>query len=221
MIADANNDDPTVINLATGTNYAGTQIFPNQQQAQTVAKTVATTCQAAGIGAGGGAGGSAAPAQVCRPSRRMPTCRAWQYTPYNTPAARPAVPQGVYGVSWSAAAPDTYAVLSLAAAAGAIDGLAGEVDPALPAPLGGGLGSIFSDLWHKIKRGIAKVTAVVVSIGNTVYAGIQYVENGVTKVFRFVVRADRGPGGHGRRLLPGAGQGDRGHRRAAQPAPAL
>ena len=64
MIADPNNDDPTVINLATGTNYAGTQVFTDQQQAQTIATTVATTCQAAGIGAGGGAPARAAPGRT-------------------------------------------------------------------------------------------------------------------------------------------------------------
>ncbi len=187
MIADPNNDDPTAINLATGTNYAGTQIFPNQQQAQTLATTVATTCQAAGIGAGGAGAGPGTGAGL-PPFTAYADLGGMAYRPYNTPAARPLVAQGVYGVSWSAAAPDTYAVLPFAAAAGTIDGLAGAVDPAQAAPIGGGLGSIFSDLWHKIKSGIAKVTQVVVSIGNAVYAGIQYVENGVTKVFRFAVR---------------------------------
>ena len=93
-------------------------------------------------------------------------------------------------MSWSSdTAPDTYTVLSFAAAADAIDGLErGGGSRAACAPIGSGLGSIFSDLWHKIKSGVAKVTKVIVSIGNAVYAGIQYVEDGVTKVFRFVVR---------------------------------
>lgn len=194
MIADPNNDDPTVINLAVGTNYAGTLIFSNQQQAQALATTVATTCRAAGIGASGGPGVRARPAVGADISASVPPFAAYadlpgmQYTPYNTPALRRPAPQGVYGASWSDAAPDAYAVLPFAAAAGAIDSLVGEVDPLLLAPVGGGLGSIFSDLWQKIKRGIAKVTQVIVSVGNAVYAGIQYVENGITKVFRFVVR---------------------------------
>ena len=193
MIADPTNDDPTTINLATGTNYGGTLVFPDQQQAQAVASAIATTCQAAGI-AGSTAGSARARAAGAEASLPPYTAYAdlpgMQYTPYNTPASRPALVQGPYGVSWSSDTPATYTGLPFAAAATAIDVLTGAVDPTLgvPMPIGSALGSIFSDLWHKIKSGVAKVTKVIVSIGTAVYVGIQYVENGVTKVFRFVVR---------------------------------
>jgi hypothetical protein len=188
ITSDPSNDDPTVINLATGTNYAGTQVFTDQQQAQAVASAVSTTCQAAGIGGTTAAGTEAPSGDSLPPYIAYGDLPGIQYSPYNTPAGRPAVPQSPYGLSWSSDAPATYTVLAFAAAAAAADALAGEVDPSMPAPIGSGLGSIFSDLWHKIKSGVAKVTKVVVSIGTEVYTGIQYVENGVTKVFRFVVR---------------------------------
>lgn len=193
MTADPTNDDPTMINLATGKNYGGTTVFPNQQQAEAVATVVSTTCQRAGIS---GSGGSSTQTKAAGAAASLPPYSAYadlpgmQYIPYNTPASRPAVAQAPYGTSWSSDTPTTYATLPFAAAAGAIDGLAGEVDPSLglPAPIGSGLGSIFSHLWHKIKSGAVKVTKVIVSIGTAVYAGIQYVEDGVTKVLRFVVR---------------------------------
>ncbi|MFN8464725.1 MAG: PQQ-binding-like beta-propeller repeat protein [Caldilineaceae bacterium] len=72
MTADAGNDDPTVINLATGTNYAGTKIFTNQQEAQAVAQAVGAACKASGIG-GSGSASAGAPAGA-------PRCRMWHTT---------------------------------------------------------------------------------------------------------------------------------------------
>jgi hypothetical protein len=101
MIADPNNDDPTLVNLATGKNYAGTQVFTGQQKAQAVATAVSGACQAAGIaGSAAASTGAGLPPYVTYAD--LP---GMQYSPYNTSANRSPIPQNPYGLNWSSDSP--------------------------------------------------------------------------------------------------------------------
>lgn len=183
MGADPANDDPTAINLATGTNYAGTLVFSDQKQAQATAQAVSAVCTATGLG--GSAQmlrSSAAPGAAARYTA-YDDLPGMAYFPYNTYATRLPVVQNPYGLAWNTGAA-SYSVLPFAGAAGAIDALTGVPDASLSGPLG----SWFSGLWDKIKRGAAKIGQIVVSAGQAIYAGIQYVVDGVTHVLRHVIR---------------------------------
>ncbi len=50
------------------------------------------------------------------------------------------------------------------------------------------LGSWLRHLWDKIKRGVAKVSKLVVSIGKDIYLGLKYIENGIEKILRVVLK---------------------------------
>jgi outer membrane protein assembly factor BamB len=184
MVADPNNDDPTTINLATGTNYAGTTVFSDQKQAQSTAQAVTAVCNATGLGNNTA---SVLRFAVGQSSATRYTAYddlpSMAYFPYNTDATRVPVVQSPYGLSWSQDVAD-YSVLPFAGAASAIDALTGAPDDSLTGPLG----SWFSSLWDKIKSGVAKIGKIIISAGQSIYIGIQYVVDGVTHVLRHLIR---------------------------------
>jgi len=185
MTADPNNDDPGTINLATGTNYGGTKVFTDQTQAQAVANAVKTASSRLGLGGGtGGVLAEAAAGAAEQPFIAYADLPGVRYFAANTPATRQPVSQGTLGLSLNQNGTNEFVVMEFAAAAAAIDALEGVPDPAL---LGLSLGSWFSHIWHDIKRGVAKVAKVVVSVANSIYIGLTYVVNGVTHVVRQVV----------------------------------
>jgi hypothetical protein len=192
MIADPANDDPTLINLATGTTYAGDLLFPNQQQAQTTATTIAAVCQATGMAANPVEGGNglvetAPRSKTLAPYTAYNDLPGMQYLACNVPTLRQVSVQNPLGMAWSVATPGEYTLLSFSAAAAGIDSLSGMPNALLRGAGTGGLRFSLGDLWDDIKRGVASVTQVVVSIGAVVYVGIQYVVNDIRQVFRFVV----------------------------------
>jgi hypothetical protein len=50
------------------------------------------------------------------------------------------------------------------------------------------LGSWLRHLWDKIKSGVAKVGKLIVSIGKDIYLGLKYIENGIEKILRVVLK---------------------------------
>lgn len=82
----------------------------------------------------------------------------------------------------------TFAPLTVAEATTTIDQLEGtDVTPTLLAA-DQTIAGFFKDLWDKVKSLANKIKKVVVSIGREIYVGLQYVEEGVNKVIRAVVR---------------------------------
>lgn len=180
MTADPTNDAPSTINLATGTAYGGTSPLLSQSQAQSAAQQIGAVTSAIGLG-----GGSTATPAVAGSSRRFkayPDMVGYLHYSANVPATRTVTPQGSYGLSLDAS--NTFTAMTPADAAALIDQLEGDVLDEVGSQLGG----FFSDLWHDIKSGIAKVEKAIVSVGNAISVGLTYVVNGVKHVFRQVVR---------------------------------
>jgi len=207
--AQPGGDDPTSVNLSTAKSYAGTALFSNQAQAQQLAQVVRQLAGAAGLGGGGGsvsaatagtgvAGAPVRPATLLAPSGRRhapafaQTGTAGRYVPYadlpgmayfaaDTPAARALAPGAALGLL--VGADGTLSVSPVAAAAAAADALQGQAPAAV-----GGLFSFWDALWDDLKKGLAHLERVVVTVARDVGLAIQYVKEGVTYVFRAVVR---------------------------------
>lgn len=107
------------------------------------------------------------------------------YFAQDTPAARQAVAVAPTGFELDEA--QGFTELSVAASAAAVDALEGEdVTPTL---LGADdVAGFFKNLWDKIKRLGSAIKKIVVSVGRDIYIGLQYVEDGLNKVVRAVVR---------------------------------
>ena len=150
---------------------------------------------AAGTGV---AGAVARPATLLAPAgrRRAPafaqTGTAGRYVPYadlpgmayfaaDTPAARALVAGAPLGLV--VGADGTLSVTPVAEAAAAADALQGQAPAAV-----GGLFSFWDSLWDDLKKGLARLERVVVTVARDVGLAIQYVKKGETYVFRAVVR---------------------------------
>ena len=206
-VAQPGDDDPTRVNLSTAKSYAGTALFSNQAQAQQMAQVVGQLAGAAGLGGGGGTvgvagtgvvGAAARPATLLAPAGRRhapafaQTGTTGRYVPYadlpgmayfaaDTPAARALVAGAPLGLV--VGADGTLSVTAVGAAAAAADALQGQAPAAV-----GGLFSFWESLWDDLKKGLARLERVVVTVARDVGLAIQYVKEGVTYVFRAVVR---------------------------------
>jgi hypothetical protein len=189
---DTMNPDPTRINLATATTYdtsnltSPPMLFAANEQAQAGAAANAVQQLTTAVGYQAGVTPAARQARAGAPSPSSylayTDLAGAAYGPVNTPANRSVSALAVDGFTGfrfdGATTP-----LSVVDAANAIDALAGEP---LAAP-----GSLFSwlrALWDKIKSGAAAVVQIVISVGKDLYLGLQYLEAGVTKVLRQVLR---------------------------------
>lgn len=179
--------DPTRVNLATATTYDIANLAnppllfaaSEQQQAGVAAGAVSQLTASAAYQQG------ITPAPTPRSPAAPPTSTNYlayadlsgaAYGPLNTPANRLVTGAAAIGFSCDGA---TFVSMPVAEAADAIDALVGE-EPAAP----GSFWSKLRELWDKIKAGAAKVARFVVSVGKDIYAGLQYIENGVAKVLR-------------------------------------
>jgi len=186
------NPDPTRINLATASTYDVSKLtnppplFAANEQAQ--AGAAATAVQQLTTAVGYKSGG--APASIGRTGTPAPgsylayaDAVGAAYAPANTPANRLVAALAVDGFTGFQFDGATTTLLPVADAAATIDALAGD---SLAAP-----GSVFGwlrALWDKIKDGAAAVAKIVISVGKELYLGLQYIENGVAKVLRQVLR---------------------------------
>jgi len=195
--------DPTRINLATATTYDVTNLTSpptlfaanEQPQASAAAGAVQQMANAVGFQQGvtpGAARRGQATATASYNYLAYGDLAGAAYGPVNTPANRlvtALAAPGFTGFAYDGAS-FTVTPLSVADAANTIDGLAGA-----PVQLAGdvgptqrSLGSWLHRLWEKIKQKLATVAKIVVSIGRDIYLGLQYVEDGLTKVLRVVLR---------------------------------
>ncbi|HEX2513690.1 MAG TPA: PQQ-binding-like beta-propeller repeat protein, partial [Chloroflexota bacterium] len=200
VVADPGSDDPNQINLSTTTDYGNTPLFSDQEQTQAagVASGVKQLCGAVGLGAPGGAAGPALTAgaplgagpvnphkYVAYPGE-LPGAA---YAPSSQPAPRPLAVVTPFGLSL-----DTTGALNTHAPAEAtllLDQLEGA-PPRLPPQGLLGASGVFSwlhHLWDDIKRAAVSVEKLVLSVAQDVALGIQYIEDGVRRVFRTIIHA--------------------------------
>lgn len=197
--------DPTRVNLSTAEDFSDGPLCDSQHQAESTAQAIQQTWATVQHG---DVGASAAQASQRRPSPpphvrdRASQPRAFEslspadkyvaygdlpgvaYFAVDTPATRPAAIVATTGFELDD--DHNFTPLSVADAAASIDALEGEeVLPTLLASAA--VGGFLKDLWKKIKSLGAAIKKVVVSIGREVYAGFQYLEQGVLKVVRAVV----------------------------------
>jgi outer membrane protein assembly factor BamB len=195
-VAVPTDDDPGQINLSTTSDYGGTRLFSDQQQqqAQNVAGGVRQLCAAVGLGTPSPAAALAAGASLgagpVNPRKYIAYpdgLPGLAYAPSSQPVTRPltaATPFGLVLDETGALKP-----LSPTEAAEQIDGLQADAPAALQPPLLGDVLGWLRHLWDGIKRAAVSIEKLVLSVARDVALGIQYVENGVKKVFRAVVHA--------------------------------
>ncbi|MGB5935143.1 MAG: PQQ-binding-like beta-propeller repeat protein, partial [Ornithinimicrobium sp.] len=180
-------NDPQRVNLSTAKDFKGAHLCdPKTQQAEHTKTAVLETTTAVGLGALGTPLGQL----KSQPEQGLGKYVAYATTPgvaslgTNTPAY---LLTDIKKTTGFVLGQDDVTVLSAVEAAAAVDGLTGEeVDP-------GSLGAVevggfFKNLWHFIHSLGDKIKKIAVSIGKAVYAGIQFVVDGVEKVVRVAIR---------------------------------
>jgi len=194
--ANAADDDPDKVNLATATSYDNKPLFTSQEQQTQTPSQVAGAIQQ--MGGASGLNGSGVRTSGVRLAASAAKYTAYadlvgqHYFPFNVPASRPAAVANALGLSFIGEEGSGLSFSSAAEAALAIDALPGQVwtsDTAIAgAPL---LGGWFSDFWDWIKKNIDgvvnKITHIIVSVAEEVYVGIRLIVNGVAKVFRAII----------------------------------
>jgi outer membrane protein assembly factor BamB len=191
------NPDPLQINLATATTYdvanlpSPPKLFAANEQPQASAAATAVQQLTSAVVYQSGATPGAARRRAAAPAPGRYLAYAGSvgaaYGPFDTPANRQVAPLLVAGVTGFQFGGGTTTLLAVSDAANAIDALAGAASGGEPSEPGSVL-SWLRRLWDKIKSDAAVVVQIVISIGRELYLGLQYIENGVTKVLRQALR---------------------------------
>jgi len=188
--SDPTDDDPEKINLATAMPYNSTATLftPNELANGTVASTASAITQI-------GLGVTQSAPQGATPFSKYVTYDdlvGVSYFPVNIPATRPIGRAQALGLGFD----DTNTFTSysdVGSATSAINAIPSTQAVRFMDARGAkgrlAVHSFFHDLWDKIKKGIAKVTHVIISIGQQILSGIRYIENQIAQVVQ-VVAAD-------------------------------
>jgi hypothetical protein len=227
--ADASNDDPDKVNLATARNYNSDPLFTQDEQNQGQPQNCADAVGQMNKGVAFGEGSKSNYANILRVMRgeRPASATALRvagpepylaygdlsgasHFPTNIPATRLAGVVAHVGLGYSRPFQDdrtgpasslqpAYEALTHSEALDLIDQLDG--DPWQPAPGRPGkatakpnhLGDLWSDFWNWLTGWVQDaanyIESIVVAVAEDVVVGIQMVVDGITKVFKAIIKA--------------------------------
>ncbi|MEZ4716787.1 MAG: hypothetical protein R2851_11970 [Caldilineaceae bacterium] len=191
------NPDPTTVNLATASTYTVTNLaspppllFTSSEAsgAQSAATAIQTMVKSVQANSSALAARAASGAPSVTQYLAYDDLAGAAYAPVNGPVTRPVAPLTPVGFSFDG----TYTPLSVADAADAIDALDGAApDDLPPGALPGGFFSWLKKAWEAIKKAVKEaagsVAKFVISVGKSIYVGLQYVIDGVVHVVKQVV----------------------------------
>ena len=200
--ADAADDDPGKVNLVTAQDYNGNPYFTSQEKSHNAPQQTATAVQQMGtsVGLGTSTPASAAPGAAPGSPGKYVTYAdtgGIGYYPADTIAQRPlTAPPAAFALHIARAADGSLAQnrLSLREAGAVIDGLQG--DPWTPPPGAAAgpatLGSWWDNFWNWVSAEVEKtaevIQQVIVTVADVVQVAIQVMDNGILKVFHFIVK---------------------------------
>jgi hypothetical protein len=212
--SDTSYTDPDHPDLSSVNNYSGNSLFTADEKSAKQPQQIANATQQMrqGVNPGGSTqvklAGVLSALQSANPNTPYvpyEDLTGMHYAPNNAIATRPVQINQATGLKLAVADPSqpydptsnpfSHTAINHADARTEIDNLEGTPwspdDARLPFE-GRRVGNIFSDFWNWLVRGIKKLAAeikqVIVSIAEDVYVGLQYVWNGIKKVFKAIIK---------------------------------
>lgn len=189
-LSDPNDDDPGSINLATATPYGSTQsLFTASEVSNGTSAAAASAIQQLGKGIT-----QSLPIGTIDFNKyiALGDLQGVNYFSVDVPATRSLGRRQSLGLQVSTST-NLTTYTDVGSATSAINALQSMADTASVKRLNAfgtqgrlAVRSFFHDLWDKIKKGVATVTHVIISVGNRVLSALRYVENQLAQVVQVI-----------------------------------